>query len=142
LLLFLITNFKKGIFLVVHDKKLPLKTRFCLALALYAWLTSPLSISNIYLGLLYPIPVNPFIDMIACLVGAVNLYLYFIGAVKSFSYNRYGFFKFSLCVIGAICTVPFVVFIENIAVIWGLFSDKHKFYIVQKKFQPVKGFQV
>jgi hypothetical protein len=34
------------------------------------------------------------------------------------------------------------VFIENIAVIWGLFSDKHKFYIVQKKFQPVKGFQV
>ena len=74
-------------------------------------------------------------------MGAVNLYLYFIGAIKSFSVNRFVYFKFICCVIGALCTIPFVVVIENIAVIWGLFGNKHNFYIVQK-FHPVQSFEV
>ena len=131
----------QGIFLVVHDKKLPVRSRFCLALALYSWLTLPLSTSNVYLSALYPIPVGQTFDFLCCFVGAVNLYLYFIGAIKSFSINRYGYFKFMCCVIGALCTIPFVVIIENIAVIWGLFGNKHSFYIVQK-FRPAPSFEV
>lgn len=40
--------------------------------------------------------------------------------------------KFMACVLGAVCTIPVNVVIENIAVIWGLFGKKHKFYVVQK----------
>lgn len=127
----------QGIFLVVHDKKLPIRARACLALALYSWLTLPLSTSNVYLSALYPIPVGPTFDFLVCFVGAVNLYLYFIGAIKSFSVTRLGIFKFICCVIGAICTIPFVVVIENIAVIWGLFGDKKKFYIVNKSLTSI-----
>ena len=128
----------QGIFLVVHDKKLPKRARACLALALYSWLTLPLSTSNVYLSALYPIPVGQTFDFLVCFVGAINLYLYFIGAVKSFSVTRLGYFKFFCCVIGALCTIPFVVVIENIAVIWGLFGDKKKFYIVNKSLQPIQ----
>ena len=128
----------QGIFLVVHDKKLPKRSRACLALALYSWLTLPLSTSNLYLSALYPIPVGQTFDFLACFVGAVNLYLYLIGAVKSFSVTRLGYFKFFCCVIGALCTIPFVVVIENVAVIWGLFGDKKKFYIVNKSLQPIQ----
>jgi egghead protein (zeste-white 4 protein) len=131
----------QGIFLVVHDKKLPLKSRFCLSLALYSWLTLPLSTSNIYLSALYPIPVGQSLDFLCCFVAAVNLYLYVIGAIKSFSVSRYGYLKFMCCVVGALCTIPFVIVIENIAVIWGLFGNKHNFYVVQK-FKPVPGFEV
>lgn len=131
----------QGIFLVVHDKKLPIKSRFCLALALYSWLTLPLSTSNVYLSAFYPIPVGQTFDFICCFVATVNLYLYFIGAVKSFSVNRFGYFKFFCCIIGALCTIPFVVIIENIAVIWGLFSNKNNFYVVNK-FMPVKTLEV
>lgn len=131
----------QGIFLVVHDKKLPLRSRFCLAVALYSWLTLPLSTSNIYLSALYPIPIGQPLDFLCCFVGAVNLYLYFIGAVKSFSVSRFGYFKFVCCVVGALCTIPFVVIIENVAVIWGLFGNKHNFYVVQK-FKPVETLEV
>jgi egghead protein (zeste-white 4 protein) len=127
----------QGIFLVVHDRKLPLRARFCLALALYSWLTLPLSTSNVYLTALFPIPVGQTLDFLTCLVGIVNLYLYFIGAIKSYSIKRLGFVKFMFCIIGALCTIPFVVVIENIAVIWGLFGDKKKFYVVNKSLQPI-----
>jgi cellulose synthase/poly-beta-1,6-N-acetylglucosamine synthase-like glycosyltransferase len=80
----------QGIFLVVHDRKLPVRSRFCLALALYSWLSLPLSTSNVYLSALYPIPVGQAFDFVCCLVATVNLYLYFIGAVKSFSVTRFG----------------------------------------------------
>lgn len=131
----------QGIFLVVHDNKLPIRSRVCLSLALYSWLTLPLTTSNVYLSAIYPIPVGQMFDFLTCFVGAVNLYLYIIGAVKSFSVTRYGYIKFTFCVIGALCTIPFVIIIENIAVIWGLFGNKHSFYIVQK-YKPLDSYQV
>ena len=129
----------QGIYLVVHDKKLPISSRFCLALALYSWITLPLSTSNIYLSFFYPIPVNATLDFLCCFIGAVNLYLYIIGAIKSFTISRVGYLRFFCCIIGAICTIPFVVIIENIAVIWGLFSSKNNFYVVEKfkQIQPL-----
>lgn len=123
----------QGIYLVVHDSKLPIRSRICLSLALYAWLTLPLTTSNVYLAAIYPIPMGQIFDFLVCFVGCVNLYLYCIGAIKSFSMNRIGFFKFIACVLGSLATIPFVVCIENVAVLWGLFGDKKKFYIVQKQ---------
>ncbi|CAF1562707.1 unnamed protein product, partial [Didymodactylos carnosus] len=44
----------QGIILIVHDKKLPFSVRFCLGIGLYAWLTVPLTTSNIFLTPLCP----------------------------------------------------------------------------------------
>lgn len=129
----------QGIFLVVHDSKLPMKARLGLAIALYSWITIPLTTSNVILSVFFPIPMNYVFDFLACFVASVNLYLYVIGAVKSFSVTKLGYFKFFCCIIGSLMTIPFVITIENIAVVWGLFGDKKKFYVVNKSLKPISA---
>jgi len=76
-------------------------------------------------------------DFICAFIGAVNIYMYVFGVVKSFSLYRFGMLRFLLCICGALCTIPFNILIENVAVIWGLFGHKHRFYVVNKEIKPV-----
>lgn len=64
------------------------------------------------------------------------MYLYMIGAVRSFSLVRYNYAQVALRVFGTLATIPFVVVCEITAVIWGLLSDKGEFYIVDKEAGP------
>ncbi len=66
----------------------------------------------------------------------MNVYLYIIGAVRSFSLVRLGYAQFALRILGTLATIPFVVICEITAVLWGLFSNKDKFYIVDKQLKP------
>lgn len=131
----------QGIFLIVHDKTLPFSSRFCLAITLYSWLTMPLTTPNVFLFAVYPIYLPTIIEVLMCFVGAVNVYLYLIGAMKSFSLKRYGYFKYFVCVLGSVCTIPFVLVIENIAVVWALIGNKHNFYVVNKS-KIIPSFQI
>ncbi|KAL1110469.1 hypothetical protein AAG570_007997 [Ranatra chinensis] len=126
----------QGIMLVVHSKVIPLRYKFLLGVSCYSWVTMPLSTSNIILAALCPIPCPPLMDFLCAFIGAVSIYMYIFGVIKSFSLYRFGLFKFSLCIIGALLTIPVNALIENIAVIWGLFGKKHKFYIVNKDLRP------
>uniref|UniRef100_A0A8D8LF99 Beta-1,4-mannosyltransferase egh n=1 Tax=Cacopsylla melanoneura TaxID=428564 RepID=A0A8D8LF99_9HEMI len=127
----------QGILLVVHSKAIPLRHKFLLGVSCYSWVTMPLSTSNIILAGLCPIPCPPLIDFICAFIGAVNIYMYVFGVVKSFSLYRFGVVKFTLCILGALCTIPVNVLIENVAVIWGLFGNKHTFYVVNKELTPL-----
>lgn len=122
----------QGIFLVVHDKKLPLACKFWCGLALYSWISGPLNSLNFLIFTMFPLPTGFIFNSLSCFVGSVNIYLYIIGAVKSFKVGRMGVLKTCLCVLASICTIPFVIFIENIAIVWGLLGDKTKFYVVKK----------
>lgn len=126
----------QGILLVVHSKQIPLNRKLLLAISCYSWVTLPLSTSNVILAALCPIPCPPLIDFLCAFIGAVNIYMYVFGVVKSFTVYRFGFFKFLLCICGALLTMPFNVIIENVAVIWGVIGKKHKFYVVNKNVSP------
>ena len=123
----------QGILLVVHDRRLPVRVRICLGIALYSWVTLPITSLNVILTPLCPIPLHWSLNFLINYVGAVNIYLYIIGVIRSFSLIRLGYFKFLLKIIGTLATIPFVVVCEITAVLWGLFSDKGKFYIVDKQ---------
>lgn len=125
----------QGIFLVVHSPKINLVNKLFLLMSLYAWMTIPLSTSNIFLAYFVPLPTDSFtfLNVLVAFVGAVSIYLYIFGAVKSFSLVRMGLPKYSLCIVGALITIPFNICIENVAVIWGLMGKKHKFYVVEKR---------
>ncbi|CAF3531698.1 unnamed protein product [Adineta steineri] len=127
----------QGIFLVVHDKHLPLRVRIGLGIALYSWITLPLTSLNVILTPLCPIPLHWTLNFLIGYIGAVNIYLYVIGAVRSFSLIRLGYAQFALRIFGTLATIPFVVICEITAVLWGLFSDKGKFYIVDKQLGPM-----
>ncbi|XP_076636590.1 beta-1,4-mannosyltransferase egh isoform X4 [Colletes latitarsis] len=112
------------------------RKRWLQGISCYAWVTLPLSTSNVILAGLYPIVCPPFMDFLCTFIGAVNIYMYVFGVFKSFSLYRFGIPRFILCICGAVSTIPFNVIIENVAVIWGLFGKKHKFYVVNKEYNP------
>lgn len=122
----------QGILLVVHSKMIPIKHKLLLGLSVYSWVTMPLSTSNIILAGLYPIPCPQIIDFMCAFIAGFSIYMYVFGVIKSFSVYRFGFVRFVICVLGAICTIPVNIVIENIAVVWGLIGKKHKFHVVQK----------
>lgn len=122
----------QGILLVVHSKAIPIKYKILLAFSCYSWVTLPLSLSNILLAAWYPIPCPIVLDFIVVFIGSVNIYMFIFGVLKSFNVYRFGLARFCLCLIGAVAVMPFNLIIENIAVIWGYFCKKHKFYVVNK----------
>mgnify|MGYP001038006296 FL=1 len=127
----------QGILLVVHERRLPIRVRLGLGIALYSWITLPITSLNVILTPLCPIPLHWTLNFLIGYIGAVNIYLYIIGVVRSFSLVRLGYFQFALRIFGTLATIPFVIVCEITAVIWGLFSDKGKFYIVDKQLEPM-----
>ncbi|XP_037069930.1 beta-1,4-mannosyltransferase egh-like [Pollicipes pollicipes] len=126
----------QGIWLVVHSRAIALRYKAMLSLSIYAWVTMPVATSNIILAYYWPLPMPQLLDILSALIGAACLYMYVFGVMKSFSLYRMGYARLLLCIVGALCTVPLNVTIENVAVIWGLFGSKHHFYVVNK---VVKG---
>lgn len=122
----------QGILLVVHSKTIPVRNKLLLGISVYSWVTMPLSTSNMIFAGLYPIPCPNLVDFLCAFIAGFNIYMYVFGVIKSFSLYRFGVVKFLACVLGALCTIPINVVIENVAVIWGLVGKKHKFYVVQK----------
>lgn len=122
----------QGILLVVHSHTIPLRNKLLLGISVYSWVTMPLSTSNMIFAGLYPIPCPNVVDFLCAFIAGFNIYMYVFGVIKSFSLYRFGVVKFFACVLGALCTIPINVVIENVAVIWGLVGKKHKFYVVQK----------
>lgn len=62
--------------------------------------------------------------------------MFVFGVIKSFTVYRFGLGRFLLCLCGAVLVIPFNLVIENVAVIWGIFGKKHKFYVVNKNARP------
>lgn len=127
----------QGVLLVVHSPEIPIRYKLLLTISCYSWVTMPLSSSNLFLSAFFPIPCPGVMDFLCAFIGAVNIYMYIFGVIKSFSLYRLGLLKFSFCLLGALCVIPLNVLIENVAVILGLFGKKHKFYIVNKQLQPL-----
>lgn len=123
----------QGIFLVVHSSEIPCRSKILLALSLYAWATIPFTTSNVFLAAFLPLPCHPLFDFAVAYVGAINLYMYIFGVLKSFSHRyRLRPWKLLFYTFGALLTIPFNICIENAAVLWGMVGRKHQFYIVRK----------
>ena len=122
----------QGIFLVVHSPRIPTKYKMWLACSLYAWATMPLATSNLFLAPRFPLPCPQMFNIIVAAIGAFNLYMYIFGVLKSFSIKRQGPFKFLMCLALVFVAIPLNIFVENVAVVWGLLGEKYKFYIVKK----------
>lgn len=123
----------QGILLVVHSKAIPFRYKIFLALSVYSWCTMPFSSMNIIFGIAYPLPCPYIVDLTCAFLGGISIYMYIFGVMKSFTLYRFGVVKAIVCIIGALCTIPFNLVIENVAVLWGLLTNKHKFYVVQKE---------
>ena len=107
-------------------------TKWLLAVSLYSWVTMPLALASVAISAAFPVPVPALLDVAAAFVGGVNFYMYIFGVIKSFRVDRLGWLRMSLCVAGALVTMPFNFLVENVAVVRGLVGNKHDFYVVNK----------
>lgn len=92
----------------------------------------PLALTSVILSTIFPVPVPGILNVIAAFVGGVNFYMYIFGVIKSFRVDRVGWLRMSMCMAGALITMPFNFLVENVAVVRGLVGNKHKFYVVNK----------
>ncbi len=122
----------QGIYLTVHAPEIPWKYKILEACSLYAWITMPIAISNVVLGVLYPLPMPSWLNAAGLLVSCVNVYMYVFGLIKSVSLYRLGLFKYGLCLISIQFVILLSALCESIAVSMAVLSDKRKFYVVEK----------
>lgn len=122
----------QGIMLVVHSKNIPIKYKLLLSCSCYAWITLPLQLTNIIIPFLFPLQYSSLLNVIVSFVGAVNLYMFIFGFIKSFNARRLGRVKYVIYLVSLILVIPSNMILESVAVLWGYFGNKHKFYVVQK----------
>lgn len=127
----------QGLLLVVHSKEIPWRTKIFLACSVYATATLPLSLSNVFLAGLFPIPCPLIMDLMLAFCGGITLYMYLFGVIKTFSLSTRsgGWIKTPLCLVAVVVLIPVFVTLEVCAIIWGLVGKKHKFHVVQKNVQ-------
>ena len=89
----------QGIYLVCSSHHIPLKSKLLLSLSLAAWLTIPLSTSNLFLSKLFPMSLGPTLDLIVCFIGAMGLYMYIFGYIKQFNILRFSYLRIFLSAI-------------------------------------------
>ncbi|VDK80352.1 unnamed protein product [Cylicostephanus goldi] len=77
----------QGILLTVHSPRIAITHKALLALSLYAWATMPITSLQVFLCPLFPLPRCLPFDFALSFVGAINLYMYIFGVVKSFSHK-------------------------------------------------------
>lgn len=124
----------QGIWLVVHSSEIPIRTKFFLAMSHYAWLTVPITSLSYIIAFIYPLPMATpnWFKPIGSFCLAVTLYMYVFGLFKSFTFMNKPIYMLFVYLVGQILTLPLNMMIESIAVIWGLATRKHDFYIVEK----------
>lgn len=128
----------QGLTLVVLSPEISWRYKFWLSMSLYAWITMPLTISNVLLSLVFPIPIPIWLNCICIFVGAVNLYMYFFGAFKSIPLHRIGVFNYGLCLIGLMLAVIVDTVMQTFAVMKGVFGSKKSFYVVKKEYNNTR----
>ncbi|CAK9188474.1 unnamed protein product, partial [Ilex paraguariensis] len=122
----------QGISMVVRASEIRWKYKIMLACSLYAWITMPLTLTNIVTGFIFPLPVPNWLNIMALMISAVNIYMYIFGVIKSISVYRLGLLKYGLCLISLVFVILLSAILESVAIIMALFGDKKKFYVVNK----------
>jgi len=122
----------QGLLLVVHSRRIQLRYRLLLGVNIYGWVFLPMTIVNVLLLQFFPVPSIKVLDGLFCFVAAMFNYMTIYGVCRSFSIRSLGVLKFLAILATSILVVPFRIVIEATAVVWGLVSPKHKFFVVRK----------
>ena len=124
----------QGIYNVYFSSQVPFRYKFGIGFMLAGWFLMPFTIPNIVLVPLYPLPLWQSVNILCAFMGAVMMFLFIFGAIKSFSPRRLGWLRY-IC----LCFLPFAVLpicmvMETTGVILAFRDRKsHSFHIVNKQ---------
>ena len=102
-------------------------------MSIIAWITVPLSTSNVFLVKKYPLQLWPVLDVMIQFTGAMALYFYAFGYVLQHRSVRRNLLKQLLMIPEIFIASIFSIVCENVAVLTMWFGSWEHFYIVQKE---------
>lgn len=124
----------QGIYNVFFSAQVPCRYKFGIGLMLLSWFLMPFTVTNIVLVPLCPLPMWRSANILCAFMGAVMLFLFIFGAIKSFSPRRMGWPKYIFLCFLPIAVVPVCMFLETVGVILAFRARKnHSFHIVNKQ---------
>lgn len=124
----------QGIYNVFCSREIPYRNKFGIFVMLLSWYTMPLTVFNIVLVPLFPLPMWRSVNILCGFMGASMLFLFIFGAIKSFSPRRLGWVKYLFLCIAPILILPVSMLLETTGVLLALRSRKiNTFHIVNKQ---------
>ena len=124
----------QGITLTFLSKHIPLKQKVGIFFILLSWVTMPLTASNTALVIMYPLPMPTILNFLCGFMGGVMMFLFIVGALKSFNFKRIGLWKFLLICLSSIILLPFFVLAETCAVIYAFLTFRIiEFHTIEKE---------
>lgn len=123
-----------GIYNVFFSSRIPLRYKYGIGIMLLSWISMPLTVLNIVLVPLFPLPMWRSGNVMYAFMGAVMLFLFVFGAMKSFSPRRLGWAKYIFLCFMPICILPISMILETTGVVCALKTRKiNNFHIVNKQ---------
>lgn len=127
----------QGITLTLFSKDIPFKQKIGISFSLLSWITMPLTASNSVLAFLYPLPMPIVFHFLCAFMGGVMMFLFIIGALKSFNYKRTGLCKFLLICLASVLLLPCFVLTETCAVVYAFLTfSTIEFHTIKKECRP------
>lgn len=124
----------QGIYNVFFSAQIPFRYKYGISLMLLGWLFMPLTVTNLVLVPLFPLPMSRSLTILCGFMGATVLFLYMFGAIMSFSPRRLGWAKYIFLWFVPIIVLPVAMILETIGVVWALKTRKlDSFHIVDKQ---------
>lgn len=124
----------QGIHNVFLSSRIPLRYKCGIGIMLLSWFSMPLTVLNIVLVPLFPLPMWRSVNIMCGFMGAVMLFLFIFGAIKSFSPRRLGWAKYICLCFMPICILPISMMLETTGVVCALKTRKiNNFHIVNKQ---------
>ncbi|XP_064608893.1 beta-1,4-mannosyltransferase egh-like [Liolophura sinensis] len=93
----------------------------------------PMSTVSFIMSLIFPVAASFPSKIVFGFLGAVFLFLFVFGSVKSLNVHRLGIIKYSLLCISTVLVIPLAYVLEVTAVLWAIFSNKINFDVVKKE---------
>ena len=136
----------QGIYRVYFSSQIPYRYKFGIGLMLLSWFLMPFTVPNIVLVPLFPLPMSQTVNIVCAFMGAVMMFLFIFGAIKSFSPRRMGWPKYIFLCFLSVAVMPLCMIMETTGVILAFRDRKsHSFNIVNKQIitvNPVSTGQV
>ncbi|XP_045173389.2 beta-1,4-mannosyltransferase egh-like [Mercenaria mercenaria] len=130
----------KGIYNVFFSRQIPYQYKCGISLMLVSWFTMPLTVTNLLLVPLYPLPMWRSVNIMCGFMGAVMLFLFIFGAIKSFSPRRLGWVRYVLLCFAPVLILPVSMILETAGVILAFKTRKiNTFHIVDKQTTNVQS---
>ena len=122
----------QGLYLTLKSSAIPCQCKYGLFFMVTSGALLPITTTGAIMGFVFPTPKWLLMDALGACMSASFLFFFVFGAIKSFSFERLGTFRFTLRIICTVLNLPYVILAENVALIWAIFSSKTTFHVVQK----------